>query len=82
MQNIEDPLNKYYELKQQIKEITKEKNRALSLKIMNERYINDPDYKEKRKQKSYEYYHTKRKLQNAEKKANKDKNQDDNNIDL
>jgi hypothetical protein len=39
---------------------------------MNERYINDPEYKEKRKQKSYEYYHNKQKLKNAEKKANKD----------
>jgi len=72
MQNIEDPLNKYYELKEQIKQITKEKNRALSLKIMNERYINDPEYKEKRKQKSHEYYHNKQKLKNAEKKASKD----------
>jgi hypothetical protein len=72
MQNNQDPLTKYYELKEQIKQITKEKNRALSLKIMNERYINDPEYKEKRKQKSYEYYHNKQKLKNAEKKANKD----------
>jgi hypothetical protein len=63
---------KYLELKKQMKELSKElrrdKNNALSLKIMNDRYKNDPEYKERRRIKSYEYYHNKQKLKNEEKK--------------
>lgn len=63
---------KYLELKKQIKVLSKElrrdKNNAMSLKIMNDRYKDDPEYKERRRIKSHEYYHNKQKLKNAEKK--------------
>jgi|688.fasta_scaffold655365_2 hypothetical protein len=68
MQTLNDNLSKYNELKLQLKELTKERNKALSLKIMNERYKNDIDYKERRRIKSHEYYHNKQKLKNEEKK--------------
>lgn len=70
MQTIEtqpDIFSKYNELKEQLRAIKKEKNNAQSLKIMNDRYANDPEYKERRKKQSYEYYQ-KKKLEKLEKK--------------
>jgi hypothetical protein len=55
-------------MKELSKELRRDKNNALSLKIMNDRYKNDIDYKERRRLKSHEYYHNKQKLKNEEKK--------------